>query len=234
MVIDPHTTSPHGHEAGAWGGLDFPTVRVDLTTPSAAELQRSLTALSSDDAVRDLLYVTCTPGPRKVRLSSVLSLDGVFEAHTVTFTTEDGPALRPHAPFDVTTAADPHVHGETREDAPGAESLVPLDTLPGVRDAVDRVYEDARRAAAAQLADLKDAPVRTVSGVEYAADRTGAVTAMFFFDPLQPPAESGAEHHLWHYSPELDELAEALAPESWWEKRLEDIQTLIGRFRSRP
>ncbi len=72
-----------------------------------------------------------------------------------------------------------------------------------------------------------------VTGVEFQCDRTGEVVARVFTDLAQPPADSGADFHVWHLVPELDELWERVKPESWWERRLEDLQTLIGRVRTR-
>ncbi len=74
--------------------------------------------------------------------------------------------------------------------------------------------------------------VQAVTGVEFQCDRTGEVVARIFTDPAQPPADSGADFHVWHLVPELDELWERVKPESWWERRLEDLQTLIGRVRT--
>ncbi|WP_342763051.1 hypothetical protein [Dermabacter hominis] len=72
-----------------------------------------------------------------------------------------------------------------------------------------------------------------VTGVGFQCDRTGEVVARIFTDLAQPPADSGADFHVWHLVPELDELWERVKPESWWERRLEDLQTLLGRVRTR-
>lgn len=79
----------------------------------------------------------------------------------------------------------------------------------------------------------REAQYPAVTGVEFQCDRTGEVVARIFTDPAKPPADSGADFHVWHLVPELDELLERVKPESWWERRLEDLQTLIGRVRTR-
>lgn len=102
----------------------------------------------------------------------------------------------------------------------------PLASVPGLEEHIAPAWQYALEAA-------EEERVQAVTGVEFQCDRTGEVVASIFTDPAQPPADSGADFHVWHLVPELDELWERVKPESWWERRLEDFQTLIGRVRTR-
>lgn len=102
----------------------------------------------------------------------------------------------------------------------------PLASVQGLEEHLAPAWEYALEAA-------REAQYPAVTGVEFQLDRTGEALARIFASAARPPADSGADFHVWHLAPELDELWERVKPESWWERRLEDLQTLLGRVRTR-
>lgn len=105
--------------------------------------------------------------------------------------------------------------------------------IPAPLASVQGLEEHLAPAWAFALEAAEKEQIGPVTGVEFQCDRTGEVVARVFTDLAQPPADSGADFHVWHLVPELDELWERVKPESWWERRLEDLQTLVGRVRTR-
>ena len=73
-------------------------------------------------------------------------------------------------------------------------------------------------------------PDMPATAVEFWVDRTGGAQVAFYCDASFPPPESGAEHHVWHYSPQLDELKEALTPDTWWQRVSENVSTWVRKI----
>lgn len=200
-------------EDAEYGSLVCP-----VSAGHARDLARVLDPLTAETSLRDLLYVTVSRdgAERLCRLSAVLDVDGNLVAHTFTRATDEGPVLS-------------NPEGLPSERDAGADSLVPLATIPGLEAVVQALEPALMSAAVPALAADLGVPVAAVTGMEFHVDRGGAAALTLFTDPHRPPLESGAAHHLWHAAPDLDDLKEALAPLPWHQRAMEAVRTWVGR-----
>lgn len=194
-----------------------------LTPGDATALMRALRPHVPESTLRSLLYITApdASGAQMCRLTAVLDAGGVLIAHAVTRDTPTGPHLAESAPASAPEPTTETVILPDPDHAWSTSFLVPRSALPeSVVRAVDRLPDLWNvQASASSLAPP--------SGLEICVDRNGTGYVTSYFEPNVPPEDSGAEYHVWHHSPELDELKEQLDPESWWARLAENIGTKI-------
>lgn len=198
-------------------------VSAPLTSASASTLLNALRPLVPESSLRMLLYLTApnASGAHLCRLTTVLDAGGVLIAHAVTRDTPTGPLLAESAPASTSPLTAEAVIPPEQDRDQSVSLLVPRSALPEpVSRAVDRLPN---------LWNVQPSPPSHLppSGLEICVDRNGTGHVTYYFDPTVPPEDSGAEHHVWHHAPELDDLKEQLYPESWWARLAENITTKI-------
>lgn len=178
-------------------------------------------------SIRTLILVTApdASGGQLCRLSAVLDAGGVFVSHAITRTTPNGPYLQESA-IDLSDESEWDLEGDPVTDL---SELVTSNAIPpALWNTIERVR------IAAMSAHVGEHPAQgQPSSVELCVDRNGTGAIQLFFDGATPPEDSGADHHVWHHAPELDELKESLDPDSWWDRTVEDIHTWFRKVFTR-